>query len=211
MARANPYRFDLALPDGYQYGTEQYPLLLFLHGRGERGDDLTLVRRHGPPKLIRGLFRPLYLDPFIILSPQCPADAQWSALALAALLDELLPGLRVDRQRMYLTGISMGGYGAWSLALHRPERFAAVAPICGGGDPALAARLEPVAVWIFHSAGDEVVPVVESDRMFEALARSNANVTYTRYRSLSHVQTWEEAYGEPLLYEWFLRQTRPRS
>lgn len=205
MSRPKPYGVDVALPGGYEHGAQRYPLLLFLHGSAERGEDLALVRRHGPPKLVRGAFRPLYLDPFIIVSPQCPAGEAWSEEALVAVLDQACTTWRVDVTRVYLTGISMGGYGAWRLALAHPQRFAALAPICGGGNPALARQLEQVPVWIFHSAADRVVSAEESDRMFGALVDCSANVTYTRYRSLSHVETWEAAYSQPMLYEWFLQ------
>nr|MBS0021909.1 dienelactone hydrolase family protein [Gammaproteobacteria bacterium] len=205
MSKSEPYRVDVALPGGYEHGAERYPLLLFLHGSGERGDDLTLVRRHGPPKLVLGAFRPLYLDPFIIVSPQCPAGEEWSEAALIAVLDEACVAWRVDQARVYLTGLSLGGLGAWRLALAQPERFAAIAPICGRADPAQAARLQNVPIWIFHSAADQVVPAAESDGMFAALVRCNADVTYTRYRRLGHAETWEAAYGSPLLYEWLLQ------
>ncbi|MFZ0254910.1 MAG: PHB depolymerase family esterase [Gammaproteobacteria bacterium] len=205
MSKPEPYRVDVALPGGYEHGTDRYPLLLFLHGSGERGNDLEVVRRHGPPKLVLGAFRPLYLDPFIIVSPQCPAGEEWSAEALIAVFDGACATWRVDPARVYLTGLSLGGLGAWRLAIAQPERFAAVAPICGRADPALAARLENVPIWIFHSAADQVVPAAESDRMFEALVRCNADVTYTRYRRLGHAETWEAAYGQPMLYEWLLQ------
>lgn len=114
----------------------------------------------------------------------------------------------VDARQVYLTGISMGGYGAWQLALYAPERFAAVAPICGGGNPLQARRLLGVPVWMFHSAADTAVPVAESDQMFDALAACSAEVTYTRYRTHSHQETWQEAYAHSMLYDWFLRHRR---
>ncbi|MGF1615101.1 MAG: alpha/beta hydrolase-fold protein [Gammaproteobacteria bacterium] len=208
-SKTGTYAVEVALPGGYEHGAERYPLLLFLHGSEERGDDLALVRRHGPAKLAFGAFRPLYLDPFIIASPQCPRGEQWSEVMLATVVDEVCAAWRVDPARVYLTGISMGGHGVWRLACAQPQRFAAIAPICGGGDATLAARLEDLPVWIFHSAADQVVAAEESDRMFEALVHCQANVTYTRYRSLDHVQTWEAAYSQPMLYEWFLLHRRP--
>ena len=211
MSKPKTYRVDVALPGGYEHGAEHYPLLFFLHGSGERGDDLSLLRRQGLPKLLLGAFRPLYLDPFIVVSPQCPAGDEWSEEALAAVLDEACATWRIDRARVYVTGLSLGGLGAWRLALAQPDRIAAVAPICGRSNPALASRLEEVPIWIFHSAADQVVPVAESDRMFAALTRCNADVTYTRFRSLGHVETWEAVYGQPMLYEWFLRHALPVS
>ena len=206
--QAHRYPFDLVLPNDYQQGIAAFPLIFFLHGRGECGANLELVRRHGPPKLAHSPPKPAFLDSFIVLSPQCPEGENWSAGPLTALLDRAVKDLRVDQNRIYLTGISMGGYGAWHLALEQPSRFAALCPICGGGDPRRADRLQNMPIWMFHSAGDGVVPVSESDQMFAALQRCQANVTYTRYRDLDHVQTWEDAYRYPMLYEWFLRHSR---
>jgi predicted peptidase len=203
-----PYAFHLVLPRDYAQTASAYPLLLFLHGREERGDDLERVKRHGPPKLASGSARPAFLDPFIVLSPQCPLDQDWSVDALVSLLDEVARTFRVNPNRVYLTGISMGGGGAWRLALAQPHRFAALCPICGRGEPEQAARLQNLPIWIFHSASDTIVPVLESDRMFTALQHCNANVTYTRYRALDHVSTWAAAYACPALYEWFLRHSR---
>jgi predicted peptidase len=206
------YPFHLVLPRDYGQTSTAYPLLLFLHGRGECGDNLELVKRHGPPKLADSTTKPAFLEPFIVLSPQCPADQDWSAKGLIVLLDEATQQLRIDPSRIYLTGISMGAYGAWRLALAQPQRFAALCPICGGGEPELVDRLQDIPIWIFHSAGDSIVPVSESDRMFTALQHCNADVIYTRYRALNHVETWEEAYAYPALYAWFLRHSHdPRA
>jgi predicted peptidase len=214
MTGSVPYKYDLSLPKGYGSNDGGCPLILFLHGAQERGDDLELVKRHGPPKLRSGSQPPAFLAPFIVLSPQCPSEQGWAADVLASFLESLLEGklreCNVDVDRVYLTGISMGGYGAWQLACKYPKCFAAVVPICGGGDPTLAKDLRDVPIWMFHSAGDQSVPVAESDRMFTALQQCNASVTFTRYQRLNHVQTWEEAYGHPLLYDWLLGQSRAK-
>ena len=120
----------LYLPADYDK-QDAWPLLLFLHGAGERGDDLELVKKHGPPKLIEQ-GKPF---PFIVVSPQCPKDGSWSTrpLELTALLDDIAAKYKVDRDRVYLSGLSMGGFGTWLLAGYAPERFAAILPICGGG------------------------------------------------------------------------------
>jgi predicted peptidase len=205
MASASSYRFNVWLPASYAQNTDAYPLLFFLHGAGERGDDLNLLAAHGPPKWASSAQRPAFLEPFIVLAPQCPADQTWSAAPLLELLDDVGARWRIDPRRVYLTGISMGGRGAWSLAQEQPQRFAALCPICGGGDPARAVRLRNLPIWMFHSAADQAVPVVESDRMFAALQQCDATVTYTRYRTLDHVQTWERAYAFAGLYEWLLQ------
>ncbi len=123
------YEYLLYLPEGYAEQEASWPLLLFLHGAGERGDSLALVNVHGPPKLIeqgQGF-------PFIVVSPQCPEDQRWSVKTLDKLLNDIVAQYRVDEDRIYVTGLSMGGFGTWNLAARFPHRFAAIAPICGGG------------------------------------------------------------------------------
>jgi predicted peptidase len=119
----------LSLPKGYDK-QDSWPLVLFLHGAGERGDDLELVKKHGPPKLI-GEGKDF---PFIVVSPQCPKDVWWEPIELSALLDQVIKTHKVDQDRIYVTGLSMGGFGTWRLAAFTPDRFAAIAPICGGGE-----------------------------------------------------------------------------
>src|SRR5438067_11719457 len=136
----------LFLPEGYSKDTDKkWPLMLFLHGAGERGSDVNKVKVHGPPKIVekRKDF------PFIVVSPQCPADSWWRAFELLSLLDEIQKDYRVDPDRVYLTGLSMGGFGTWELASQAPQRFAAIAPICGGGNPALARRIKDLPIWVF--------------------------------------------------------------
>ena len=125
-------RYLLFLPKDYDAKSRKtWPLILFLHGSGERGTNLWSVARHGPPKLVK-----TQADfPFIVVSPQCPSGQTWNNDTLLALLDEVAAHYQVDATRVYLTGLSMGGFGTWSLGLEHPERFAALAPICGGGDP----------------------------------------------------------------------------
>lgn len=196
-------KYLLALPKDYDQ-KESWPLLLFLHGSGERGDDLNLVKKHGPPKLIEA-----GKDfPFIVVSPQCPAGNRgWQAHELAALLDEITEKYKVDKDRVCVTGLSMGGYGTWSLAAFSPDRFAALVPICGGGDPNTARRFAHVAVWVFHGAKDTAVPLDRSEQMVEALKKAEANVKLTVYPEAGH-DSWTEAYNNPELYEWLLQQKR---
>ncbi len=196
----------LYLPEGYGANDgEKWPFVLFLHGRGESGDDLELVKKHGVAKIVekRDDF------PFIVVSPQCPNEAWWPDIAdsLDALLDDVLPRNAVDLQRVYLTGLSMGGYGAWRLAALRPERFAAIAPICGGGDPYWALRLKDIPAWVFHGADDEVVPMSESERMVRALKAVDGDVRFTVYPGVKH-DSWTQTYHNPELYKWFLEHKR---
>lgn len=192
--------------------SKKWPLMLFLHGAGERGTNLWLVTKHGPPKIVRE--KPDF--PFILVSPQCPAGETWSSDALIALLDDVLERLPVDKSRVYLTGLSMGGYGTWNLATFYPERFAAVVPICGGGDPvrvvladgARAQALKTLAVWAFHGAKDPVVGLDESRRMVEAFKRIGCQeVEFTIYPEAGH-DSWTETYNNPKLYEWLLKHKR---
>jgi predicted peptidase len=193
------------LVDGLPQDGQPKPLLLFLHGKGERGTDPQAVRAHGPPHLY-----PRHgLDRFIVLSPQCPDDRKWDAAHLDEFLTAFSDGNRIDPTRIYLTGLSLGGEGGWHLLLRGPRRFAASILICGRIDPAsvreLVLPMNPV--WLFHSAGDKVVPVAHSDGLARELEAVGAPVTYTRYRSQDHVQTWKEVYGGPGVFDWLLQHT----
>ena len=181
--------------------------MMFLHGAGERGDDLNLVKDHGPPKLASE-----GKDfPFVIISPQCPRNVSWSNKVddLNALLDHIIANYEVDQSRVYLTGLSMGGYVTWKLASENPERFAAIAPICGGGERRSARRrLKNMPIWVFHGAKDDVVPLENSEEMVEALKKAgNDNVKFTVYPDADH-DSWTETYNNPRLYEWFLEHRR---
>jgi predicted peptidase len=177
--------------------------MLFLHGAGERGDDLQLVKKAGIPKLIESGQQ----FPFIVVSPQCPKDKMWEPFELTALLDEIVEKYKVDQDRIYLTGLSMGGFGTWMLAAYTPERFAAVVPICGGGDTIWAKRLAVVAVWVFHGAKDKLVPPQRSQEMVEALKKNGGNVKFTLDPDEGH-GVFVKAYAQPELYEWLLEQKR---
>ena len=191
---------------------ERWPLMLFLHGAGERGTNLQKVAVHGPPKIVRS--RPDF--PFIVVSPQCPEGEIWSNDALLALLAEVIATHRVDTNRVYLTGLSMGGYGTWSLGLQHPERFAAIAPICGGGEPirvALSSKqrvaaLKSLGVWAFHGAKDPVVKLEESERMVTALKQAGvSDLELTVYPEAQH-DSWTETYQNEKLYDWLLKHER---
>lgn len=195
-------RYLLYLPKDYEQ-QDSWPLLLFLHGAGERGDDLDLVKKHGPPMLIeRG-----QEFPFIVVSPQCPTNRRWEPFELAALLDEIDEKYRVDQDRIYVTGLSMGGFGTWSLAAYQPDRFAALVPICGGGEPIMAQLLRPIPTWVFHGAKDPVVPLERSAIMVEAMRKAGGDVKSTIYPETGH-DSWTDSYANPELYEWLLQQKR---
>lgn len=192
----------LYLPDNYDQ-KDSWPVLLFLHGSGERGDDLELVKKHGPPKLIdKG-----HSFPFIVVSPQCPRDRRWEPIELAALLDHLEKKLDVDTDRIYVTGLSMGGFGTWELASFMPERLAAIAPICGGGEKYWVRQFVHLPVWAFHGAKDTGVPLERSQMMIDELKRNGGSPKLTIYPEAGH-DSWTETYNNPELYEWLLSQKR---
>ena len=192
----------LFLPNEYGVDPERkWPLILFLHGAGERGDDLDLLREYGPAKEAQK--KPDF--PFICLTPQCPDGELWFGQIgiLKLLLDEVISSYSVDLERVYLTGFSLGGYGTWFMAMVYPETFAALAPICGGGTIGKIAELKDVPVWAFHGAEDEAVPVEESQKMVEALNAAGGEATFTVYPGVGH-DSWTETYENPELYEWLL-------
>jgi predicted peptidase len=203
----------LFLPEGYDAKVQKrWPLILFLHGSGERGTDVWKVATHGPPKIVTS--KPDF--PFILVSPQCPEGRIWSNDELLPLLEEIIRKYAVDKSRVYLTGLSMGGYGTWSLGLSHPELFAAIVPICGGGEfisPFLSSRDKPEAlrtlgIWAFHGAKDPVVPVTESERMVELSKKLGVKeVKLTVYPDAGH-DAWTETYKNPELYEWLLEHKR---
>lgn len=199
-----PMTFDylLYLPKDYD-SKESWPLVLFLHGSGERGDDLELVKKHGPPKRVAAGKE----FPFILISPQCPDIERWSPRILAALLDIIIKKYHVDEDRVYVTGLSMGGFGTWAMAAKYPERFAAIAPICGGGDPDLAKALTKTPVWAFHGAKDPAVPVKRSQEMVKAIKKAGGQAKLTIYPDAGH-DSWTVTYENPELYQWLLGHVR---
>jgi predicted peptidase len=211
IAKPVRLRYLLWLPDGYEAQDGlTWPLILFLHGRGERGADLSFVTRHGlPARLAQG-----FALPAIVAAPQCPGNCDWTLHddALLALLDELSASYQVDRSRIYLTGLSMGGREAWRLAASNPSRFAALVPICGRRPDGVRSiedtrPLCELPIWVFHGAQDQVVPIEESNEIVAALRTYGANVRYTVYPDAGH-DSWTQAYAEPDLYTWLLGQRR---
>src|SRR5688572_19109054 len=209
VSRELSANYLLYLPPDYPTQPKsRWPLMLFLHGAGERGTNLAVVAVHGPPKLVKQKRD----FPFILVSPQCPPGERWSNETLLALLEEVTRKYRVDTNRVYVTGLSMGGYGTWALSTAHPSQFAAVAPICGGGEtiPILIAntakkeQLKKLPVWAFHGAKDPVVKLEESEKMVAALKRiGSQNVELTVYPEATH-DSWTETYNNPKLYDWFL-------
>lgn len=190
--------------------TVRWPLILFLHGRGESGSDLKLLTRYGLPHHVAQTED----FPFITLAPQCPHGTDWSTQHrhLLALLDEVVRHYAVDAGRIYLSGMSMGGRGTWQLAVEHPEHFAALAPICGRAPDMprffeRLAALRELPIWVFHGAKDPVVPITYSDQIVAALRSLGANVRYTMYPDAEH-DSWTITYANPELYTWLLSQHR---
>jgi len=194
----------LFLPKDYDAASgKKWPLMLFLHGMGERGESLGMVKRHGPPMIVDR--DPSF--PFILVSPQCPDGQMWNSDTLSWLLDDIEAEFAVDTSREYVTGLSMGGYGTWSLAASTPTRFAAVAPICGGGRPEWAAQLKQVPIWVYHGDADTAVLLKESQRMVDAIKAAEGDIQFTVYPGVGH-DSWTETYRKPEFYEWLLSKKR---
>ncbi len=218
-----PYR--ILLPENYATG-KRYPLLLFLHGAGERGRDNALQLTHGAGLFVRPDVRARY--PAIVVFPQCPKDQYWAGVVrepqrqhwdfplwetpgapmalLMGLLDTLIRQEQVDTRRLYVAGLSMGGMGTFELLARWPHRFAAAIPICGGGNT-LAAPLyaRHTALWVFHGDADAVVPVALSRRMVQAVQAAGGRVRYTEYPGVNH-DSWTPAFAEPDLLQWLFSQ-----
>ena len=202
-------KYLLYAPTDYgKDSAKKWPLILFLHGSGESGDDLEKVKTHGPPKLIAHGKE----FPFIVVSPQCPSPrVGWDTEVLNGLLDDVIAHYSVDQDRVYLTGLSMGGYGTWALASDAPQRFAAIAPICGGGTPRrMARRLNKMPIWVFHGGKDPTVPIKEAQDMVDALKAQGSDVKFTVYPEAGH-DSWTATYDNPDLYTWFLEHKRSTS
>ena len=198
------YNYLLFLPEGYRKSKQRWPLMLFLHGAGDAGTNLDRVKILGPPKLVESM--PDF--PFILVSPQSPVRS-WNVDALNALLDDIIRKYRVDKDRVYLTGASMGGSATWEFAIAHPEKFAAIVPVSGSGDPTRAKKLASLPIWVFHGAKDRVVPVGHAQQMVDAVKSAGGHVKLTIYPEAGH-DAWTQTYSDPEVYHWLLQQRRHR-
>jgi predicted peptidase len=202
--------FLLYLPKDFESRSGNLPVMLFLHGRGESDGPLSVVRKWGPSRLAdRGDF------PYVLISPQCPRSESWDRptqqAALLELLDDIIERFRGDRDKVYLTGLSMGGFGSWRLAADHSDKFAAVVPVCGGGNPGDASKLVPLPIWVWHGTEDKAVPLRRSVEMVEAIQKAGgASIRLTTLESVGH-NSWEAAYATPELYEWLNAQTASKN
>lgn len=184
---------------------EGAPLLLFLHGAGERGDDLEKVKKHGPVKLVETTPA---VQPFILVSPQCPAGVWWDVDLVRELVEHVAKTCQADRKRLYISGLSMGGFATWAITAKYPDLFAAAVPICGGGNPVDADKIKHIPFRIFHGAKDEAVPLARSQEMAEALEKAGAaDVKLTVFPDLAH-DSWTPVYSNAEIYEWLLQQRK---
>jgi len=202
MVETYPYLVDL--PADYASDpNKRWPLILSLHGSGGRGASMKDLQK-GSLIHMMGNRKEL---PAIVITPACPVHEWWRVQVLSRLLDEVSAKYRVDPDRVYVTGTSMGGFGTWALALAYPERFAAIVPLCGGGDPPDASRLKNVPVWAFHGQKDENVPPSLSLDMAEAVRKVGGHAHVTVYPDVGH-DCWTKAYATDALYTWLLAQKR---
>ncbi|MEP3209461.1 MAG: PHB depolymerase family esterase [Maribacter sp.] len=198
--------YYLYYPEDYDSAPEkEFPILLFLHGGGESGDSLVAIKRNGPPKMIVEGKQ----FPFLILAPQNPYQRKWwNTRAVSQLLDSIVENNRVDKKRIYLTGLSRGGGAAWEMAVHYPEKFAAMAVVCGMTPVPYAAWIDRnMPIWVFHGEEDESIPITESEAMVNRLKAMGYEVKFTRYPGVGH-DSWIKAYQTEELYDWFMNQKR---
>jgi predicted peptidase len=222
------YRYQVYVPASYA-PSKKWPVVLFLHGAGERGRDGERQTHVGLPARLRAMKD----FPAIVVMPQCSSGAFWGDPAMEAqafaALDAAMKEFHGDPERVYLTGLSMGGFGTWSFGYKYPERFAALVPVCGGVVPSdrsvsappwhprsinpqdpygeTASRLTKIPIWVFHGDADPRVPVTESRKLTEAIKARNGNVRYTEYPGVAH-NSWDRAYWEEELLPWLLSQRR---
>lgn len=200
-----------------------YPLVLFLHGAGERGDDNSAQLKHGVNAILKGAEK--LKQPCFLIAPQCPADRWWAPInretmrlsaadkpndlleAVLALVDETMKAQPVDSRRFYVTGISMGGYATWDLLGRAPGKIAAAVPVCGGGEPSLVEKFKAIPIHAFHGEADPVVPVRTTKDMVEALEKSGAKPKATYYPGVQH-DSWTQTYDNPEVIRWIFEQRR---
>lgn len=198
------YDYWLYLPEGYDESDQDWPMILYLHGAGGRSDDPNDAKHNGIARRIDdgdGF-------PFIIVSPHCPKASWWKPDGLKVVVDDVLKHYRVDEDRLYLTGLSMGGTGTWMMAADYPDYWAAIAPVCGRTLPPRVAPLLDMPVWAFHGDADRVVDVWNSTHQIEVLKKAgNTKTKLTIYPGGGH-GVWKETYDNPELYTWFLAQKR---
>lgn len=195
------------LPKDYSSKGKKWPLMIFLHGRGESGDELQNVKKWGPPRIVETKSD----FPFVLISPQCPDGRKGhNTKHIKKLIDDTIKNHNIDTERIYLTGLSMGGFGSWKLAAEYPDFFAAVAPVCGGGKPETAEKLKAIPIWAFHGDKDSVVPLSRTTDMTDAIKKAGGKkIKVTIYENVGH-DSWRKAYADKELYKWLLANKRKK-
>ncbi|MDX1943955.1 MAG: prolyl oligopeptidase family serine peptidase [Pirellulaceae bacterium] len=215
-----PYR--LLKPKDYD-PNKKYPLVVFLHGAGERGNDNKRQLVHGMADFASDANMEKY--PAFVLAPQCASGKKWCEVdwgadshtmpekpsqglaATFAVIEQLQKELSIDPNRLYITGLSMGGYGTWDAIQRRPDLFAAAVPICGGGDPAGAAQMKDIPIWCFHGSDDTAVKVKRSRDMIKAIESAGGKPKYTEYPGVGH-NSWSRTYADPAMFAWLFSQKK---
>ena len=200
---------------------DKFPLVIFLHGAGERGNDNEVQIKHITELFLDERNRGKY--PCYVVAPQCPKGKWWADFTgkganatlsktpstpmkmVIGLIEDILKQFPIDESRIYVTGLSMGGYGTWDLIARYPEKFAAAVPICGGGDVKTASKIKHIPLWAFHGALDEIVTPSQSRRMIKALHDAGGLPGFTEYPDVGH-NSWVHAYREPHLMHWLFKQ-----
>lgn len=195
------YNYLLFVPDKYEQQDQKWPVIVFLHGAGERGDDLEVVKKHGPPKIVEK--KPDF--GFVVISPQVPLNERWEAKKVAAIIDDVAKSVRIDPQRIYMTGLSMGGAGTWSFAAEYPDRLAAMAPICGSAELSIVEKIKHIPNWVVIGGKDRPELVQRNDELIEALKKAGGKPKYTLYPDAGH-DSWTQTYNNPEFYQWLLEQ-----
>ncbi len=206
LFQISSYKYLLFLPEEYM-NQKNWPLILYLHGAGAQGKNPAILVRGDLPKIVDE--RPDF--PFVVVAPQCSPGSWWAGNAeepaefglVKAVLDDVISRYRVDRDRIYVTGVSMGGHGTWGLAVIYPDMFAAIAPVCGAGSVQEACRIQHIPVWVFHGARDDCVPISKAEEMVEALTKCGGEIKFTIYPEDGH-GIGDKTYNNEELYEWFL-------
>lgn len=221
-----PYRW-LIPPDfdtlNQQKNTKKYPLIVFLHGAGERGDNNLVPLTHFAPYILTENNRQKY--PCFVLVPQCPKDKKWietdwkldahtqpeatsevlkNVIEIIQIMEEKYP---IDTKKIYITGLSMGGFGVWDLITRYPKKFAAAVPVCGGADEKTAKKIKKLPVWAFHGALDKVVKPERSRNMVEAIKKTKGNIRYTEYPNVQH-DSWKQVYQDENMWKWLFEQSK---
>jgi predicted peptidase len=200
----NKYDYLTYVPENYKSRkNKDWPLLIYLHGASLRGNDINKIKKYGMPYLVEEG----HDYDFFIVSPQCPANKNWSMDNwMDTILQEIESKYHIDTNRIYLIGMSLGGYGAWELAIKYPMRFAAIVPVCGGGDTAKVCVLKDVPIWAFHGSADSIVPVSETENMVSKLKQCQGNVKYTQLEGRGHGIV--EVFEMPEVFDWMLAQRK---